>query len=222
MDNKRLSFIMGERLRHLREAKGLSHARLGEELYKKYNDSNESKQECQRRNRSKDKCSQTLISEASLKNYEVTEETHSKAYKNEGINAEYLRYLADFYGVSVDYILGLSDVPSPNAETRAICEKTGLSEKTVSKLFELQAHEWTYISCFLDYIVAYPELEKLILAIHQKNESEKMLRSAIVKGAGNDFEVSLSAVYQTYIEREFQEMIKGFNLNIEEANNAEK
>ena len=138
------------------------------------------------------------------------------------IRSDTLKKLCEYYNVSSDYILGLSDVPSPNAETRAICEKTGLSEKTVSKLFDYQAHEWTYISCFLNHIVAYPELEKLILAIHQKNESDKFLRNAIIKGADNDFEVPMSAVYQTYIDREFQEMIRGFILDIKEANNAEK
>lgn len=138
------------------------------------------------------------------------------------IRSDTLKKLCEYYNVSSDYILGLSDVPSPNAEIRAICETTGLSEKTVSKLHDLQINGWTYISCFLDYIVAYPELEKLILAIHQKNESDKLLKNAIIKGAGNDFEVPMSSVYQTYIEREFQAMIKGFILNIEEANDGEK
>ena len=42
--------------------------------------------------------------------------------------------LADFFGVSADYLLGLSDVKTQKTDVRAICRQTGLSEKAVQKI----------------------------------------------------------------------------------------
>ena len=45
--------------------------------------------------------------------------------------------IADFFRVSADYLLGLSDVKSFDAEEKAISEKTGLSESSIEKLLGL-------------------------------------------------------------------------------------
>lgn len=42
--------------------------------------------------------------------------------------------LAQYYGVSTDYLTGLSDIPSLSPEIRAICEYTGLAERAVKAL----------------------------------------------------------------------------------------
>lgn len=76
------------------------------------------------------------ISVDSLKNYEVSKVPHAKAYKNEGMRVEYLRCLADFYGVSADYILG--QISDPCRVPSAI-DELGLSEKIVKWLAEVQS-----------------------------------------------------------------------------------
>lgn len=107
------SFIMAERLKQLREGKGLSHERLSKTLFDQYG---------------------IKISSDSLMNYEVTEANHTKAYKNQGMRVEYLRCLAVFYGVSADYILG-EDVPmSPDITLQEIVKRTGLTEDNVASL----------------------------------------------------------------------------------------
>lgn len=53
-------------------------------------------------------------------------------------DAESLAMLADFYGISADYLLGRSDVRSTEAGMKEICEATGLQEGAVEILLELQ------------------------------------------------------------------------------------
>lgn len=88
MDIKKLSLTMGKRLKDERERRGLSHEKLRLALMEKYG---------------------IEISKDSLINYEVSDEHHTKACKNNGMRVEYLRYFADFYGVSADYLMGISD-----------------------------------------------------------------------------------------------------------------
>lgn len=49
-------------------------------------------------------------------------------------DAKSLHDLAIYYGVSSDYLIGLSKVPTSNVDVKAICEYTGLSSETVSFL----------------------------------------------------------------------------------------
>lgn len=107
------SFIMAERLKQLREERGLSHDKLSKALFDKYG---------------------VKISSDSLINYEVAFAEHTKAYKNQGMRVEYLRCLSDFYGVSSDYILGETKIRSMNPDISAAVKMTGLSEDTIKTL----------------------------------------------------------------------------------------
>lgn len=53
-------------------------------------------------------------------------------------NAKAVAVMAEFFGVSADYLLGLSDVHSPDPEVRGICERIGLEELAVEDLIERQ------------------------------------------------------------------------------------
>lgn len=107
------SYIMAERLKQLREEKGYSHEKLSNALNERYG---------------------IKISSDSLMNYEVSDPHHTKAGKNQGMRVEYLRCLADFYGVSSDYLLGISDISSPSIDVQALVKYTGLSESNIRRL----------------------------------------------------------------------------------------
>ena len=47
---------------------------------------------------------------------------------------EILHRLATYYHVSCDYLLGLSDIKTPDISTKEISKKTGLSEQAIRKL----------------------------------------------------------------------------------------
>lgn len=68
---------MGERLKALREKKGISHSKLSSELFEKY---------------------KIGFDKTTLMNYEVNCECHTKFGKNLGMGADRLFVLADFMG----------------------------------------------------------------------------------------------------------------------------
>lgn len=56
-------------------------------------------------------------------------------------NFDTLVSVAKHYGVTTDYLLGISDCKSPDIEEQAICKKTGLWYNAVKKLIEIQNHQ---------------------------------------------------------------------------------
>lgn len=112
MDNT-ISFLIASRLKSERTRAKLSHAKLSEAIQEKYGIS---------------------ISIDSLKGYEVDTANKTKTGSNKGMRIEYLYCLADFYGVSTDYLLGISNSRSRNTEIRTISNATGLSDKAILKL----------------------------------------------------------------------------------------
>lgn len=69
-------------------------------------------------------------------------------------NVDKLCKIAKYFNVSTDYLVGLSSVPSTNNDTRDICEKTGLSEHTVSRLMQDDNHDkWAEV---IDQLILHP------------------------------------------------------------------
>lgn len=135
MNKEKLSLKMGERLRKLRKSRGLSYERLQAAISEKYG---------------------VEISKDSLINYEVSDENHTKRFKNNGMRVEYLRYFSDFYHVSADYLLALSDIKATDSTTRDIYEKTGLSEHTISRLMQDdKRNRWAEV---IDQLLLHPGL----------------------------------------------------------------
>lgn len=132
MDKQRVSFTLGSRLEELRKSKGLTHVALAKQLKEAYG---------------------IEVSRDSLMAYEISSEFRAKASKlpNLGMRIEYLYCLADFYGVSLDYLLGKTDVMTPDIKIRDACELTGLSSDTISLLHAYSgcSSEKTTLSSFL-------------------------------------------------------------------------
>lgn len=105
-DAANIQAIRSERLKDLRTSKGISTKALADA---------------------------TGISVGSLNTWENDDATAGKT-STDGIKLENLIKLADFYGVSLDYLAGRTDVKSPSPTLQGVCEYTGLTEKVVEKL----------------------------------------------------------------------------------------
>ena len=81
--------VIGEKLKHLREEKGLSHERLAKELQEKYGGGQDGKKP---------------ISIDSLKAYEVSRIEHSKSGNQRGMKLENFVMLANYYNVPLESI----------------------------------------------------------------------------------------------------------------------
>jgi len=75
------------------------------------------------------------ITAQSLSLYEKAERT---------INLDLLVKISDFFGVSCDFLSGLSDIKSYNANVQAAVKYTGLSEKAIDKIITMNKAELSY------------------------------------------------------------------------------
>lgn len=158
--------VLADRLHYLREEKGLSWDRLAETLKDQYG---------------------IQIHRDTLKFYEA-KGNHSKAGNNRAMKAEYLYCLADFYGVSVDYLLGRTDTRSPDADIQAIMQKTALSEATVQELLGTNLNGHQFLSTLVDDIAGiYFEIlsDYILLTTTSKNYSSMQKGMSIEKAAHN-------------------------------------
>lgn len=103
-----------ERLTAMREEKGLTHKQLSTELIKKYG---------------KGPGAETL------KGLECSNKEDKQRYnKGFGSRIDYLCILADYFQVSVAYLLGETDVKSLDISIRAAADYTGLTEEAIKAL----------------------------------------------------------------------------------------
>ncbi len=67
-------------------------------------------------------------------------------------NVGYLtvKKLAEYYGVSSDYLLGLSGTPSTDKDIQAVCKFTGLSTKAIATLNKADSDELDFISFLIE------------------------------------------------------------------------
>lgn len=83
----------------------------------------------------KEKSRESIAKKMTEQGLNCNTSTITKHYNGDRtISTEYVIKYAKHFGVSADYLLGLSDVATTNIEIKAICEYTGLSELSLKVL----------------------------------------------------------------------------------------
>jgi len=138
--NKDKKDLTAFRLKDLRKKYKLSHEKLAEELSKKYFKDDSGgifKRTGDSPVYDKDIAPTCTISSGVLKNYELSTTSDvapSRMKAGYGMSISYIAMLADFYDVSVDYLLGLERYPSKDLDVKVISKKTGLSDTSIEYL----------------------------------------------------------------------------------------
>lgn len=167
--------ITAERLRTLREDRKLSFQKLHDGI-KEYCDID--------------------ISADSLSNYEVTfTQNHTRANKCKGMKIEFLRAIAQFYNVSTDYLLGLSDIPTSNPNVKAACEYTGLTDDAISAIMSLSDLQKKDLAS----ILAHSHFKEMMLSLCKARDyqDKAMQNDSVEKNIDDAIVSKLADVYLT-------------------------
>lgn len=150
------------RLKKLREEKGLTHKALAENLYSDFD---------------------FTISDKQLMYIEKgIDEFHVKSNAVAGMATKTLYVLAEYYNVSADYLLGFTDVKSPDMKIKEVCNYVGLSEEAVNWLVAEKNHKLPshIISC-INLLAKTSGFETLCRAIIRYLQSEQIK----IRGSGD-------------------------------------
>lgn len=189
MTREEQSIKMGKRLKALREEttlneKKLSHVALKEKLKEQYG---------------------IDISRDSLMNYEVSEVNHSKFGTNLKMSVEYLNCLANFYGVSTDYLLGLSDVKTIKEDIQVACKTTGLSADAIKALqFDNEQSKRHDMFIFEDFLIK--ELYVSFWALQMRNSVKNVVQvQSLQSKLGSDIVTDETDYYRWRAVQKFEE-----------------
>lgn len=214
MYNDEQSILISKRLKELRESKKLTLENLCNELHSLGVD----------------------IGIQSLKNYEVTDPYHTRFHAVDGMAIKTLHNLAEFYGVSTDYLLGLTEYKSTDENSVNICKTTGLNEKAVMELCYMKHFSDRNDLETLSKILSHPFLKGILKDITQfQTESNKCNTAADVKSkasvkkalekfesenenilSDNDFKLLQHSEYMMYFGYDIS---KRFNIILDEVIN---
>ncbi len=87
---------------------------------------------------------------------------------------EVLYKIANFYGVSSDYLIGLSNIQTLDIDVQSISSKTGLSEKAIEKVCYFNTHAKCYIEP-LNILLKSPNFESALSHIPKYMEEVQVV-----------------------------------------------
>jgi len=92
------------------------------------------------------------------------------------INIDLLQKVAQYFGVSSDYLIGLSDAATTDTDLKAVCDYVELSEKAVEKLRTVSQEGGNDCTKIQDWIVRKGYLEYITYLLYDlENETQKFI-----------------------------------------------
>lgn len=126
---------------------------------------------------------------------------------------ETLVKLAKFFSVSVDYLLGCSDVETRNENIQAVHHYTGLSQNAIATLHVEQIVGGSEdIVDFLNYLVCSKELTKLVGAIedYRKSSNDPAGICLDTSNSNLDQDVLKAAIYKLIVNECFWKIVDDY------------
>ena len=147
--------------------------------------------------------------------------------KHKGIRNDNLTILADYFNVTTDYLLGRTDVATPDADLRAVCEYTGLSEETIEMVSSLSCKESAMLDMYLIFALSKGYYPKTIFWLYSRLviQHERFIIQMLADGKTDsetrrDADLTEFRIEQ-YNRRITQQIIKWFQPTKESADRAD-
>lgn len=126
-------------------------------------------------------------------------------------NVDKLVMIADYFGVSADYLVGLSDIPARNETIQGIHNKTGLRQEAIVKLMIDKDTDTQETADFISYLVANEDFSRLIGEIVKLSEFHNTTIDATL-GIGSDlYDIAFEAAFKIIATDLFWEIVKKYN-----------
>ena len=125
-------------------------------------------------------------------------------------NVDKLVMIAGYFGVSVDYLVGLSEIPTRNERIQGANMVTGLWEDAIARLKVEKDCEDDEISDFISYLVVNPRISELITAIKGRNRFGANPKSVTLDVEGEDYSTDMKALFKMIVSDLFFEIIDGY------------
>ena len=125
-------------------------------------------------------------------------------------NVDKLAMIADYFGVSTDYLVGFSEVPTRNEKIQGANMLTGLWEDAIARLKVEKHCGDDEISDFISYLVVNPRISELIAAIKGRNRFVTDPKSVTIDVDGKDYSTDMKALFKMIVSDLFFEIIDGY------------
>lgn len=136
---------------------------------------------------------------------DINYQTFMKYYKGiSECNATNLIKIAEYYNVSVDYLLGRTDVKTPDSSISGCCKLTGLSEQSVRKLMKCnEENRATWYGDVCDSIISNNNFTTLVVQITNLVTH----RHSTTKLSEFDYGITVREVYEGIVSNVFSRLI---------------
>lgn len=121
-----------------------------------------------------------------------------------------LKY-SEFFDVSVDYLLGLTNVKTFNSTIRDVNSYTGLSDRAIISLYTSNRFQETKKIELLNFI-ATQDVDEIITGIEgfQKYSNSSETEYFYTENHMDVIEINVKSVYKSYVEMLFWQMVQKY------------
>jgi len=125
-----------------------------------------------------------------------------------------LKKLSVYYGVSTDFLLGITDVETPDIDLKSICEYCGLNDVSTELLHALKENDIAVSSLISELLCNNDFLDMARNILSLKNDSKQMRQSVtnyIEKGSSICFSDKDLDVSRYAVHRALEKILDGYD-----------
>ena len=122
--------------------------------------------------------------------------------------------IAQYFKVTTDYLLGLTDTPALNADIRQVADYTGLWGTAISMLhIEKEAELNEGLAEFLSYLATHEKTETLVQAIKNRNSFIGSSQKCLINfGISGPYEMPMESTMKAVVNDIFWKILEDYDV----------